>query len=97
MKKELLNAIQNIFTINNGSIITEHSTLNAYSIKKIINYEFGWGFNSDTLKIYLNDEELVFKRDKTKSEYNYDGEIICEVYEPISENVKGYRLTIFND
>lgn len=97
MKKELLNAIQNIFTINNNSIITEHSTLNDYSIKKIINYEFGWGFNSDTLKIYLNDEELVFKRNKAKIEYNYDGEMMCEVYEPVSENVKGYKFTILND
>ena len=97
MKKELLNAIQNIFTINDNSIITAHSTLNAYSIKKIINYEFGWGFNSDTLTIYLNNEKLVFKRNKAKSEYNYDGEMIREVYEPISENVKGYEFTIFND
>jgi len=97
MRKELLNAIQNIFTVNNDSIITEHSTLNAYSIKKIINYEFGWGFNSDTLKIYLNDEELVFKRNKVKSEYNYDGEMMREVYEPISENVKGYKFVILND
>ena len=68
MKKEILNAMKNIFTVNNNSISIEHSTLNAYSIKKIVNYEFGCGFNSDILKIYLNDEELVFKRNKAKSE-----------------------------
>ena len=97
MKKEILNAMKNIFTVNNNSISIEYSTLDAYSIKKIINYEFGCGFNSDTLKIYLNGEELVFKRNKAKSEYNYDNEIVCEVYEPISENVKGYNFIIFND